>query len=320
MSFLARRLRYKIASPFIQTRLASLVSYDIYLQRRPKQSYSTAPIDKYQEKLLKKAKEQGFDSVGEFLESAKADIDKKKKDFNRIDPLKELEDYEQRMKMSANNAGMTSARGPIDASQAKVPFKTLDSFLNVEKIKELSKQEVEFLWRAKWMSKDDALCAVVPVNIFDRMMTNAKSNPIFVLPLPRAAADGKEAPDQTQSVELHYIQWQFVGPNTVHCIMTSLAEFKLHNEYAKPHTTFQFHLEMAKEKKIVLMNGQVEPDINVSLQDAQLLLLNVQRFWGAMGEETPIAKQRLKLLRDFTRGSTDFNVDLLISLSQSMEN
>lgn len=319
MSFLARRFPYKIA-PFTQRRLASLVSYDIYLQRRPKQPYSTAPIDKYQEKLLKKAKEQGFDSVSQLLESAKEDIEKKKKEFNRIDPLKELEDYEQRMKMSANNAGMTKARGPVDASQAKAPFKTLDSFLNVEKIKELSKQEIEFLWRAKWMNKNDALCAVVPVDIFDKMMNNAKSSPIFVLPLPRAAAEGQEAPEQATSVELHYIQWQFVGPNTVHCIMTSLAEFKLHNEFAKPHTIFQFHLEMAKEKKIVLMNGQVEPDTNVSLQDAQLLLLNVQRFWGAMGEQTPIAKQRVQLLRDFTRGSPDFNVDLLISLSQSMEN
>ncbi|QLQ80896.1 hypothetical protein HG537_0E02510 [Torulaspora globosa] len=318
MSFIVRRVNFKISSPLIQTRFASLVSYDNYLERRFKQWYSTGAIDKYQDKLLKKAKEQGFNSISEFLASAREDIEKKKKELNRIDPLKELEDYEK--KMSGNNAKMTNARGPIDMNQKKVPFKTLDSFLNVEKIKELSKQEIEFLWRAKWMNKDDALCAVVPAEVFDRMLTNAKSSPIFVLPLPRAAADGKEASDQTQSVELHYIQWQFVGPNTVHCIMTSLAEFKLHNEFAKPHTIFQFHLEMAKEKKIVLMNGQVEPDTNVSLQDAQLLLLNVQRFWGAMGEETPIAKQRVKMLRDFTKGSPDFNVDLLISLSQSMEN
>lgn len=318
MSFIARRLPYSIRTSLIQTRLASLVSHSVYLQRDPKQSYSTAPIEgKYQEKLLKKAKEEGFESVDQFLKSAKEDLDKKKKDFNRIDPLKELEDYEQRMKMSANNAQMTSARGPVDAAEPKKPFKTLDSFLNVEKIKELSKQEVEFLWRAKWMNKDGAMCAVVPVDVFDRMIANAKNSPIFVLPLPRG---GEEAQDANQSVELHYIQWQFVGPNTVHCIMTSLAEFKLHNEFAKPHTIFQFHSEMAKDKNIVLMNGQVEPDTNISLQDAQLLLLNVQRFWGAMGEETPVAKQRVQLLRDFTKGSPDFNVDSLIALSQSVEN
>lgn len=321
MSYLASRLSQSLRTPFFQARLASLVSNsNICLQSQLK-NYSTDPIEsKYQEKLLEKAKEKGFSSVEQLLDSAKEDIAKKKKEFNRIDPLKELEDYEQRMKMSANNAGTTKARGPIDASQPKIPFKTLDSFLNIEKIKELSKQEVEFLWRAKWMNKDDALCAVVPVDIYDKMIVNAKSNPIFVLPLPRVASGAEETQESTQSVELHYIQWQFVGPNTTHCIMTSLAEFKLHNEFAKPHTIFQFHSEMAKDKKIILMNGQVEPDTNISLQDAQLLLLNVQRFWGAMGEETPAAKQRVQLLRDFTRGSPDFNVDSLIALSQSMEN
>lgn len=324
MSFLVRDLPKRLCLPLTQTRLASLVSQNTFqrLSRNSHSSYSTNPIEsKYYDKLLKKAREEGFESVEKYLENSKKELEEKKKDFNRIDPLKELEEYEQRMKMSANNAGMTKSKGPVDATQPKAPFKTLDSFLNVEKIKELSKQEVEFLWRAKWMNKDNALCAVVPVNIFDKMIANARSNPIFVLPLPRQM-EGEAAPENkdNQSVELHYIQWQFVGPKTVHCIMTSLAEFKLHNEYAKPHTVFQFHSEMATDKKIVLMNGQVEPDTNISLQDAQLLLLNVQRFWGAMGEDTPIAQQRVKLLRDFTKGSPDFSVDALISLAQSMEN
>lgn len=323
MSYLVRQIPKRLSTPLTQARLASLVSQNTF-QRLSKNSfnhYSTDPVEtKYHEKLLKKAKEEGFNSVDQFLLSSKTELEAKKKEFNKIDPLKELEDYEQRMKMSANNAGMTKSKGPIDASQPKIPFKTLDSFLDVEKIKELSKQEVEFLWRAMWMSKDDALCAVVPVDIFEKMIVNAKSNPIFVLPLPRQSQDDGKDAKENQSVELHYIQWQFVGPNTVHCIMTSLAEFKLHNEYSKPHTIFQFHSEMAADKKIILMNGQVEPDTNISLQDAQLLLLNVQRFWGAMGEETPVAQQRVKLLRDFTKGSPDFSVDALISLAQSMEN
>ena len=68
------------------------------------------------------------------------------------------------------------------------------------------------------------------------------------------------------------------------------------------------------------MNGHVEPDTNMNVQDAQLLLLNVQRFYGAMGEETPVAKQRVQLLRDFSKASPGFTVEKLISLSQSMEN
>lgn len=324
MSYLIKQIPKRLIAPLTQARSASLVSQTNLVQRKSGNSYnhySTDPLEsRYREKLLKKVQEQGFESIDQFLHSSKEELDKKKKEFNKIDPLKELENYEQRMKMSANNAGMTKSKGPIDPSQPEAPFKTLDSFLDVEKIKELSKQEVEFLWRAKWMNKDNAMCAVVPVEIFDRMVANAKSNPIFVLPLPREMEGEKDQANKNdQPVELHYIQWQFVGPKTIHCIMTSLAEFKLHNEYAKPHTIFQFHSEMAADKKIVLMNGQVEPDTNISMPDAQLLLLNVQRFWGAMGEETPVAQQRVKLLRDFTKGSPDFSVDALISLAQSVD-
>lgn len=285
--------------------------------------YSTDSASiKYEEKLLKEAKKQGFKSVSELLEHSKEEITKRKKEFNRIDPLKELDEYEQRMKMSENNAGLTKPKGPIDPNESHLPFKTFDSFLKLEKIRDLSKQEVEFLWRAKWLNKDNALCAVVPVDIFEKMVANVRANPAFVLPLPRIMEGENEGAgaNEDQGVELHYIQWQFVGPNTTHCIMTSLAEYKLHKEYAKPHTIFQFHSELAKEKKSIFMNGQVEPDTNVSLQDAQLLLLNVQRFYGAMGETTPVARRRVELLRDFTKGSPEFTVDTLISLSQSMEN
>ena len=277
--------------------------------------YSTEALEgRYKDKLLQEAQKQGFTTVDELKKHLKDDLKSKRKEISKIAPSKELQEYEQRVKMSSNPT-TTNYKRAVDATKPVTPFKTLDAFLNLEKIEELSKQEIEFLWRAKWANKDMVLSAVVPVDIYKKIITNARANPIFVLPLPRVGADNEE-----QGIELHYIQWQFVGLNTVHCIMTSLAEFKLHNEFARPHTTFQFHSELAKEKKVVLMNGQVESETNISLQDAQLLLLNVQRFYGAMGEETPSSKKRVQLLRNFTNGSPDFNVDFLIAMAQSMEN
>ncbi|CAI4049479.1 hypothetical protein N7582_004677 [Saccharomyces uvarum] len=283
--------------------------------------YSSSLEERYKEKLLQEAQKQGFNSIEQLKDHLKEDLESRKRKFNNIDPLKELEDYQQRTQMANNNSKnmMTKSKSPLDPNAPKVPFKTLDSFLDLTKIKDLSKQEVEFLWRARWAEKDNTLCAVIPVAIYDRMMANAKNNPIFVLPLPRqtVSEDGKST--EEQGMELHYIQWQFVGPQTTHCMMTSLAEYKLHQEFARPHTTFQFHSDLVKDKGVVCMNGQVEPDTNVNVQDAQLLLLNVQRFYGAMGEETPAAKQRVQLLRDFSKGSPQFSVEKLISLSQSME-
>ncbi|AAS51741.2 ADL179Cp [Eremothecium gossypii ATCC 10895] len=285
----------------------------------PRYWYSSKTVeDRYREKLLETARSKGFKTIEELKANLKDELEARKQKLNRIDPLKELEAYEQRTKMAENNAKAARLRGPVDASTPRAPFKTLDSYLDVEKIRQLSKQEVEFLWRARWMNKDGVLNAVVPVDVFERMSGYARANPAFVLPLQRDATGAGEE-QGGQPVEMHYVQWQFVGPKTVHCIITSLAEFKLHKEFARPHSTFQFHLELADQKKVVFMNGQIESDSNVTLQDAQLLLLNVQRFYGAMGDATQAAKQRIKILQDFTAGSVDFKVDDLIALAQSLE-
>ncbi|CAR26853.1 hypothetical protein ZYGR_0I01250 [Zygosaccharomyces rouxii] len=282
--------------------------------------YSTgSPAERYSGKLFERARQEGFDSIEEFLENKKASIDEKKKELTRIDPLKELEEYEQRMMMSQNNAGLTKSKGPVNAAAERVPYKTLDSFIKVDKFSELSKQEVEFLWRAKWMGKDDSLCAVAPADVFEKMTKTAKENPVFVLPLPRVMEGETKDGEPNEGSELHYIQWQFVGPNTTHCMITSLAEYKLHKDFARPHTVVQFHSDLAKDKGLVLMNGHVEKDTNVTLQDSQLLLLNIQRFYGAVNDQTPIEQQRLRMLKAFTKGSPDFNIELLISLAQAME-
>ncbi|SCU93810.1 LANO_0E04852g1_1 [Lachancea nothofagi CBS 11611] len=321
MSILARNLtRYAQT----QTRKASAISYTSFIQlqqtSRSKNCYSTEALEqRYQDKLLEKAKAKGYESVEQLKEQLKDDIETRKRDLNKIDPLKELEDYEQRIKMSQNNTKVTEARGPVDSSKATVPFKTLDSFLKLEKIQDLSKQEIEFLWRARWANLDKVLNAVVPAQVFAQMSKHIKAAPTFVLPLPREIVVDAAESKNDQGMELHYIQWQNAGRNTVHCIITSLAEYKLHKEYAKPHTTFQFHKELINDKQIVLMNGLVEKDVNISLQDAQLLLLNIQRFYGAMGEESVPSQQRIRLLHDFANGSSDFSVEKLISLAQSMD-
>ncbi|AGO11604.1 AaceriADL179Cp [[Ashbya] aceris (nom. inval.)] len=285
----------------------------------PRYWYSSKTVeDRYREKLLETARSRGFETIEELKANLKDELEARKQELNRVDPLKELEAYEQRTKMAENNAKAARLRGPVDSSAPRVPFKTLDSYLDVAKIRQLSKQEVEFLWRARWMNKDGVLNAVVPVDVFTRMSGYARANPAFVLPLQRDATGAAEGEDG-QAVEMHYVQWQFVGPKTVHCIITSLAEFKLHKEFARPHSTFQFHLDLAEEKKVVFMNGQIESDSSITLQDAQLLLLNVQRFYGAMGDTTPAAKRRIKILQDFTAGSADFNVEDLIALAQSLE-
>ncbi|CAL9738056.1 protein Atp11p, mitochondrial [Monosporozyma servazzii] len=279
-------------------------------------AYSTISTDVYKAKLLKKAKEQGFDTIDQLKAHLKKEIDKKKIEFNKNDPLKELD------KIKKTNLGQNEikVRPPLNKSPDKTPFKTLSSYMDVDKLKSLDPKQIEFLWRARWSTKDDSLVAVVPDSIFKRMHQIAKENPCFVLPLPRKLEGNKPGNGNQEGTELHYVQWNFPDENTTHCILTSLAEYKLHNQFARPHTVIEFHSELSNKVGVILMNGHVEKDCSVTLADSQLLLLNIQRFYGVMGIESSIAKERLNTLNKFNKGSKDFNLDKLIELAQSLEN
>jgi ATP synthase F1 complex assembly factor 1 len=269
------------------------------------------PLEKYKDKLEKKAREVGAKDIKELKNKLRDTIELKRKEFDRVNPLKELEEYERKAAMEAQERMKNEGklRDPRASNIPEKPYKTMESFIALDKIKKLSPEEIGFIWKARFQNKDDTLISVVPSEVFNKLAKNARENPTFVLPLPRGE-DGSE---------IHYVQWAFVGPNTVHCMFTTLLEFKTHKEYARPHTTVSFHTELKEDKGIVLMNGTVEKDSAVKLPEAQLLLLNVQRFYGAMAD-TEVSQRRLQLLKDFTSGSPNFSIDSLIEEAQSLEN
>lgn len=258
----------------------------------------------------------GASNVDELKEKLKDKIEDTKKEFNKIDPLKELEEYERKQALEAQQKKLheDKLRGPRKEGTPEKPYKTLNSFVDVAKIAELPPRELEYIWKARFQSKENSLISIVPSNVFDKLYKTARENPTFVLPLPRETEGG-----ENDAFELHYVQWQFVGPNTVHCMFTTLLEFKTHKEFARPHTSLMFHTELKENKGLVLMNGTVEKDSAVKLPEAQLLLLNVQRFYGALAD-SEASKRRTKLLRDFTFGSSDFSVEALVAEAQSLEN
>ncbi|CCH44463.1 hypothetical protein BN7_4027 [Wickerhamomyces ciferrii] len=253
----------------------------------------------------------GASNVDELKEKLKDELEKTRKELNKIDPLKELEEYERKQAIEAQEkkAHENKLRKGRDPTAPEKPYKTLSSFVDVEKISELPLKELEYIWRARFAKHDNALISLVPGEVFDKLYKNARENPTFVLPLPR----------EGEGFDLHYIQWQFVGPNTVHCMFTTLMEFKVHKEFARPHTSIIFHTELKDDKDVVLMNGTVEKDAAVKLPESQLLLLNVQRFYGVLAE-TEASKRRLQLLKDFTSGSSNFTVEALLAEAQSLEN
>ncbi|CCF56284.1 hypothetical protein KAFR_0A08500 [Kazachstania africana CBS 2517] len=299
--------------------ISSFLGHRIVIRRNYSSLDPNVLEAKYKEKLLARAKKEGLETIDQLKEHLKEEIQEKKKKLNEIDAFKQLDRINRIDKIKVNslafNSHETTLQSNVNLSKA---FKTLDSYLKVEKAKKLSKQEIEYLWRAQWSKKSMSVSAVIPAEIFDRMINNVNEDRSFILPVFRNSSVGESGPKK-EKVEMHYVQWAFAGPNTVHCLVTPLAEYKLHEEFARPHLIIEFFTDLSKDKDIVLMKGTIESGSNISVNDAQFLILNIQRFYGAMGSQSKIAKRRLELRRAFTKGSKDFTVDELIALSQSMK-
>ncbi len=124
---------------------------------------------------------------------------------------------------------------------------------------------------------------------------------MFILPLPRETG-----------VEMHFMEFKFPEPRVTHILFTSLLEYKTHGEYARPHTTIMHFEDLSNEQGIVLMRGEMDPTSKVvSQDDARLLVMHVQKLYGSDPEHER-GKSRRKLIENFSKGSGEFDVALLI--------
>ncbi|ODQ67955.1 ATP11-domain-containing protein [Nadsonia fulvescens var. elongata DSM 6958] len=277
-------------------------------------------LARYKEKLQKKAEVEGVKNIEDLKEKYKGKIDETKKELNSIDPFSaytaEVESTPVLSSTtftsaSSENADPTPAQkkqsGSPVAPLPKPNKGTLDTFVDVEKISLHNAKEIELIWRARHAETKKSLCAILEPATFERLYKTSRQNPMFVLPLPR----------EGQGIEMHFAQWSFINDNTVHCLITTLGDFQLHGEYAKPHTTIMLHTDLADSKNIVLMNGAVEADSHITAEEGQFLVFVLQKFYGAINSDATGAR-RAQMLRDFTAGSSNFNVDLLIEEAQNM--
>lgn len=271
----------------------------------PQIRYKSDVFSRYQTKLQQKAKTLGYANVDELNKKLQDKIELTKKQLNAIDPLKELELHQAKVMETRKNNDQIKIRPPIDKETPELPYKTLDSFVDVDKLKDLTNKEIELIWRARFLNKERSLAASLNNLQFAKLYALAFKNPTFILPLPK----------DNGGYEMHFMQWAFVGPHTTHCMLTTVAEYKLHKEYAKPHTTLVFHQELSLSKNLVLMNGHVEQESNISTEEAHLLVLNIQRFYGAMNT----SDTKVNLVKSFNLGDQQFDMQKLIDEATSFD-
>ncbi|KAB8238680.1 ATP11 family protein [Aspergillus alliaceus] len=294
-------------------------------------------FERYRSKLDQKAKQEGHESV----ESLKEAYQEKINDFRQKASTVVTPEPSRPASSPSASAVHPPPPPPPHSSQAAAAaaaksspgIKPLSSYLDIEKILELPAKEIEAIWRLRNASNPNSICATIPVETYQRIASAARQNPQFVLPLPRMQTEAQQPEQQADDAaktgaDIHFLQWGFhpaaptvtSGPlatsHTSTIIFTHLAQYQLHGSYAQPHTTITHHLDLADEKGLVLMHGQVMPDSGVSTTEATWLASCVQRFYDFGGQASG---RKGELLRSFTRGDTQgFKIEALMEEAEKL--
>ncbi|GAB7343886.1 hypothetical protein MBLNU457_1843t1 [Dothideomycetes sp. NU457] len=266
---------------------------------------------RYQEALARKAKEEGHGSIDELKSAYSEKISTLRQRAavpGATAPLKEgtanipFQPPPPPEPQQGQSQSSAPARKP--SSEAKAGIKTLESFVDVEKMMALPQKEIEYLWRLRHASNPNSLCATVNTDVFKQIAKTAKKHPQFILPLPR----------EGQGAEIHFLQWTFPSETTATVLFTNLAEFKLRGAFAQPHTTVTHHLDLSESKGVVLLEGSVLPDRGVSVDEGKFLLMTLQKFYGQTAEQTP----RRKLMEQFSQGDEAFKIEELLEEAEKI--
>ncbi|KAI9734454.1 MAG: hypothetical protein M1818_006843 [Claussenomyces sp. TS43310] len=266
-------------------------------------------LQKYKDKLDRKAKEEGLRDIRELKEVYKDKIqDLKRKAAIPIPTTPTAPSTPPPTPPPASSPFPAPPSPPVvpseKAATSPPPIKTLSSYLDVDKILELPQKEIEALWRLRHVNDPQSLCAVVPLDVYKTIEATAKQHPHFILPLPK----------EGQGAEIHFLQWTFPAEDTVTVLFTHLAEYKLRGEFSQPHTTITHHLELADPKGLVLLQGHVLDGRGVSVDEAKWLLMCLQKFYGFQGEKS----ERRRLLQLFGRGDEAFKLEELVEEAEKI--
>ncbi|KAK3398013.1 ATP11 protein-domain-containing protein [Sordaria brevicollis] len=285
-------------------------------------------IEKYRQKLESKAREEGLPDIDALKQAYKDKIERLRKETDDATKLPGAP-VPAAPAAAAADAGAAKSNATTTTSTTEAAPKTpkkagssgsgsgikpLSEILDMDKARELPIKELSAIWRLRYANNTHSLCAVIPSETYSAMDTLARSRPQFVLPVPHPE----------QGAEIHFLQWTWDAATATSTVLfTHLAEYKNRGEFAQPHTTVTHYMDFSADKGVVLMQGQVMEDRGVSPENAQWLLMCLQRFYGGWdgtgGEQgQQRANERRNLLDWFARGDQRFSVEKLMEEAERM--
>ncbi|KAL9064256.1 MAG: hypothetical protein Q9157_007903, partial [Trypethelium eluteriae] len=211
-------------------------------------------LDKYKDKLDRKAAEEGHGSIDSLKNAYKdkiANLRKKAAVLGATAPLnpdhpapKLIQGQPPPPPPQPVNESPSSPTSASPSTNPPAGVKTLSSFIDVEKTRALPAKEIETIWRLRHASNPASLCATIPLSTYEAIARTARKHPQFILPLPRSEGEGEgseaavtgEGISQGQGqgqggAEIHFLQWTWPSEKTSTVLFTHLAEFKLRGEF-----------------------------------------------------------------------------------------
>ncbi|KAI1487215.1 ATP11 protein-domain-containing protein [Biscogniauxia mediterranea] len=314
---------------------------------------SRSVTEKYREKLVRKAQEEGHGDI-DGLKAAYADRiqEVRRKDSVSVPGLDALladaeptpnqlphtaapssDGLSQQPPPPPSPTPSTTAQGG-PGSSSKSAVKPLSAILDLPKARALPVKELSAVWRLRHAADANSLCAVIPASgTYAALEATARRYPTFVLPVPRGADVG---------AEIHLLQWVFdAETDTATVLFTQLAEYKARGEWALPHTSVTHYwdrwrgqqqggeqgqvrrdgISELENQDVVLMAGHVVEGRGASVQDARWLVMLMQRFYGAEGRKAAdggSGSSKRTLLEQFSRGDSSFSVEKLLEESERL--
>ncbi|WFD00781.1 hypothetical protein MYAM1_003533 [Malassezia yamatoensis] len=305
-----------------------------------------AKLEQYNSKLQAKAEQEGLTSVEELAEKHKNDQEQRQK-VQREEQAREKANLlaaetaakqgsieerdralQERLRLQREQEEARKLRED-DTNTVRGPVKPLSSFLDIEKIEKESNEDIAKLW-AGYHTMRGKLSAVIPAATYEKMLETARNYQQFVLPLPKG--DATASSEEENAFEMQFMQWAFLPrpaslpsstPPPAATMFTSLAEYKLRQEFAQMSMVLTYYTDLIQSKGLVLMRGDITerqvPESDevkqvLTQKEAQILALCMQRFYNldwsqpAQGQEA----DRRELLQSFHKNPQGFNLEKLL--------
>jgi|TARA_B110000090_G_C13265419_1_gene402025 ATP synthase F1 complex assembly factor 1 len=160
--------------------------------------------------------------------------------------------------------------------------RTLDEVVKLDLLKDESPARINEIWQEYHDSKEDVIGASWTTNDYESFLKTGKSASMFVFPVERS--DGN-------FVMLSQVQEK-------HCILTMLDEYRLNPANAQPWLALTFYDDLAEDKDVVLVRGDVLIP-QLTLEEGKRLWGNVRHFY--LNETDQVDK--------FNNDPNEFNID-----------